>query len=216
MPPISYPSRILSAEDLANDCESHDLRTLARVRRQIEAPDDVLEAFEAKCVQEVADGKAWWTELAHTSSIISARFPALEGWKTDRAGISAPKGRLIDDFSDSFVNSATAIGEPMPVDTLDTLVAVARVAAGNDAGNALLSFRKEDFKRCFQVIAAVLPAFAPSRSFVEKCCRTQLRLAAALLPFRLVRVRVQLAQVRLLHASLASQGVVCRIPTLRR
>jgi hypothetical protein len=101
---------------------------------------EIREAFESKCVQEVADRKAWWTKLDLQSSIISARFPAFEGWKDSGGGTRFPKVRLIDDFSASFVNAATSLGEPTPVDTLDTLVQIARALAGNTAGECELLF----------------------------------------------------------------------------
>ena len=100
--------------------------------------------------KEVADRKAWWVPLQPSETIITARFPVVEARAEEAGGTSVPEVRLIDDFSASGVNSATAVGEPMPVDILDTLVAVARRIASRRGADCQLHFRKEDFKGAFK------------------------------------------------------------------
>ena len=150
LPAVPYAATVHNAESLLANCAQYNAATLERASRPVHVQREVCEAFDKKCLQEVADSKAWWTKLEPDKSIISARFPALEGWRDCGSGFLVPKIRLIDDFSASLVNSATSLGERMPVDTLDTLVQVARALAGDSPGECELLFRKEDFRGAFK------------------------------------------------------------------
>ena len=149
-PPQEYtvvhacPASLLESAPEANDS------TMDRIRRSVIGDASVADAFKSKCAEEVESGKALWTKLSPTNSIITARFPVLEGFREDAEGNLILRVRLVDDFSDSGVNSATSIGEPLPVDTLDTLVSLASALIAERGERAAIRFRKEDFKGAFK------------------------------------------------------------------
>eukprot|EP00959_Pyramimonas_sp_CCMP1952_P272702 5700841-Pyramimonas_sp.AAC.1 len=94
-----------------------------------------------KCEREVAEGHARWRAL-DDSCVLSARFPADEGWRM-KFGKWERKVRCIDDFTASKVNLAASPCEVAQHDTLDRFLAVlCKVMLANAGGAAL---RKEDF-----------------------------------------------------------------------
>ena len=148
LPSIPFKECSESASSLRAQASVIKQDTLRRVRRQANPEPSVRKVFMEKCDQEVAEGHARWRSLAG-SCILTARFPADEGWKEKR-GEWMRKVRCIDDFSASGVNSAASPGEVVRHDTLDRFVAVlCKIMLASADGVAL---RKEDFVNAFKTL----------------------------------------------------------------
>ena len=129
-PPIQREGE-LSPRTLRRDKQYWNDAILRRVH-QTKWPDkEIAEIFEKKADEEVAAGKAAWRHIDDTvgAAVLTPRFAKDEGHKVKPDGSLMRAVRCLDDFSASWVNSAAWASECMRLNTLDTLVSLARLAA---------------------------------------------------------------------------------------
>ena len=114
--------------------------------------------MRAQADDEVASGKAVWRRISDLppGSILSPRFPVDEGWKR-KLEVWIRKVRAIDDLTASYINECAAACERMRLDSLETLLGLARAMASKSVRLA-----KEDFVGAFKTLplhpARTLPA----------------------------------------------------------